>query len=88
MTAPSNPYKRWEAVFFFKLPEGDCHALPLCGRARNDKLDLKAESATPAFGGIAMIITLSVIAGMGKGFGNGEGIKSRNGDWEEKIFSN
>jgi hypothetical protein len=45
-------------------------------------LDVIAESATPAFGGIAMIITLSVIAGLGKGFGNGEGIKSRNGDWE------
>ena len=82
MTAASNPYKRWEAVFFLLLSEGDCHALPLCGRARNDKLDVKAESATPAFGGIAMIITLSVIAGLGKGFGNGEGIKSINSNWE------
>jgi hypothetical protein len=45
-------------------------------------LDVKAESATPAFGGIAMIITLSVIAGLGKGFGNGEGIKSINSNWE------
>jgi hypothetical protein len=28
-----------------------------------------------------MLASLIVIAGMGKGFGNGEGIKSRNGDW-------
>jgi hypothetical protein len=25
---------------------------------------------------------LFVIAGMGKGFGDGEGMKSRNGDWK------
>ena len=36
--------------------------------------------------GVAMIASLIVIAGMGKGFGNKEVIKSRNGDWEEKIF--
>jgi hypothetical protein len=28
----------------------------------------------------------SVIAGMGKGFENGEKIKSRSSDWEENLF--
>jgi hypothetical protein len=36
---------------------------------------------------LAMTDSLSVIAGMGKVFGNGEGIKSKNSDWEIKSNS-
>jgi hypothetical protein len=32
---------------------------------------------------LAMTLRWAVIAGMGKGFGKGEGIKGRNRDWEE-----